>query len=329
MKQSPYGLFPGFYRTLAESSTRIMSDWMPNLDNDDRLRTFHAWRDRHVQKVSEFIWPRLDTTSMTWSGRAQDNADAVTKKELQLIQSEFQSSDGWVLDEKPDCPTQQANIPNHRRLYEIEDSTQRTKLIFVARDILSLYSPHIPETHLSIAQDAITKGRSRKVDGLFWFKGQYQRPRPHSSALCLSEYKYVSEIAYTGFHSSIISGHALIGAMMMCSVYEAWLDNGLSIDDAKHLVPLMQFGIDHGDRRVFAGVHYPSDNLASWALVLDLIPKLFNHPDLISDFLINAISKRSAVFRLIHTQYRQSEDLQPIIEYLDTEILKSSDSSFV
>ena len=111
---------------------------------------------------------------------------------------------------------------------------------------------------------------------------------------------------------------------MMCFVYEAWLDAGLKIENS-HLIALSHFGMDHGDRRVFAGVHYPSDNLASWAIASDLISRIFNYADIISPFLKDAISKRSAVFHLINTHYTKQKTLKPLVDYMETEIFGGSD----
>jgi len=64
---------------------------------------------------------------------------------------------------------------------------------------------------------------------------------------------------------------------------------------------LRQFTVDIGDRRVFAGVHYPSDNLSSWYTALKLIPHVFTEPTdaWVRDFLWKAIDLRSIVFGAI------------------------------
>lgn len=61
---------------------------------------------------------------------------------------------------------------------------------------------------------------------------------------------------------------------------------------------LEQFGVDIGDRRVFAGVHYPSDNLSSWILALRLGREVFADPR-VWLFLAEAIQKRSAVYQTL------------------------------
>jgi hypothetical protein len=63
----------------------------------------------------------------------------------------------------------------------------------------------------------------------------------------------------------------------------------------------MQYAVDFGDRRVMAGVHYPSDNLGSWLLALDLIPRVCS-PDTGAEVkrrIWTAISARSVIFRIL------------------------------
>ena len=81
------------------------------------------------------------------------------------------------------------------------------------------------------------------------------------------------EGAKSAFTPSIMSGHSLQG---LYAAPAAYLDQQQQID----VLPgarrsLAQFGVDFGDRRVFAGVHYPSDNLASWFIALKLAPPCF------------------------------------------------------
>jgi hypothetical protein len=55
--------------------------------------------------------------------------------------------------------------------------------------------------------------------------------------------------------------------------------------------------VDWGDRRVFAGVHYMTDNIASWTLARRLIPFLFrSNAHEVENFAVQAISRHSQVF---------------------------------
>jgi hypothetical protein len=61
---------------------------------------------------------------------------------------------------------------------------------------------------------------------------------------------------------------------------------------------------------VFAGVHFPSDNLSSWFTALKLVPRVFDAqaaPD-IKAFLWEAINSRSIVYRAIKEHVRSNND---------------------
>ncbi len=58
---------------------------------------------------------------------------------------------------------------------------------------------------------------------------------------------------------------------------------------------LQQFAVDIGDRRVFAGVHYPSDNISSWYAALRIIPHIFDGQSA-ATFLWTAITTKSLVY---------------------------------
>jgi hypothetical protein len=66
---------------------------------------------------------------------------------------------------------------------------------------------------------------------------------------------------------------------------------------------LAQYMVDIGDRRVFAGVHYPSDNIASWIMALSLMPEVYADPVRIEGFVRKAIFERSRVFQMISAAY--------------------------
>lgn len=95
---------------------------------------------------------------------------------------------------------------------------------------------------------------------------------------------------------SLVSGHAIQGAMASC--YGARL---LKIELAAcpgTAGDLQQCMIDSGDRRVFADVHYPSDNLSSWFCALRLCGNLLSaDAQEGKDLLWHSIRTRSLVYR--------------------------------
>jgi hypothetical protein len=128
-------------------------------------------------------------------------------------------------------------------------------------------------------------------------KQVFQRPRPYQVALLQDRAEFRHVAATTANTPSLISGHCFQGAMTGCNMF-AKLGQHMSAGSKE---VLQQFTVDIGDRRVFAGLHYPSDNLSSWFTALELVPHVFP-PAISADvkaFLWSAISTKSVVYRTI------------------------------
>ena len=61
-----------------------------------------------------------------------------------------------------------------------------------------------------------------------------------------------------------------------------------------------QYATDIGDRRVMAGLHYPSDNLCSWLITLRMANHVFRDPG-VKSHLWSAI-QRGYVYRLVRAE---------------------------
>lgn len=93
----------------------------------------------------------------------------------------------------------------------------------------------------------------------------------------------------------MISGHCFEAAMGGLSAFHRAQDLGCG---SRVLDTLAQHAIDVGDRRVLAGVHYPSDNISSWIVALLIAPKACRD-DQAAGWLWRAISERSVVYKAI------------------------------
>jgi hypothetical protein len=78
---------------------------------------------------------------------------------------------------------------------------------------------------------------------------------------------------------------------------ERFLLSGTHLTDA-NWEALEQFAVDIGDRRVLARVHYPSDLLSSWLMVMGMANYVFSTRE-VKNHLWAAISKRSQMYRRI------------------------------
>jgi hypothetical protein len=110
-------------------------------------------------------------------------------------------------------------------------------------------------------------------------KVRMQRPRPYQVALLVDpSTSFSCLVAKSATTPSLVSGHCLQGAMaLVFVVYRLEELRGAPLDPAL-LAALQQFFIDGGDRRVFAGVHYPSDNISSWYCGLRLCRHVCRDP---------------------------------------------------
>ena len=160
---------------------------------------------------------------------------------------------------------------------------------------------YYPATTLSDAlRDEFALGFSDRVYAAFdvcsflvrVMKQQENRLRPHQAAAILNASLLPNGAAageglqpiraYTSQTGSAPSGHAVQGYCLAGAVYEdllesppSWFTPG-SDSHNKALTLLYQTAYDVGDRRMIAGVHYPSDNYASATLVNRVLgPVLF------------------------------------------------------
>lgn len=131
-------------------------------------------------------------------------------------------------------------------------------------------------------------------------KQAFQRPRPWQVYVIQGRspaFQY--RRADTASTPSLISGHCFQGCIGGCAAFaDPTFGQLLS---AASIELLKQFTVDIGDRRVFAGVHFPSDNLSSWYTALRLIPTVFDAAVVpaVRKFLWDAITTKSLVFAAI------------------------------
>ena len=132
---------------------------------------------------------------------------------------------------------------------------------------------------------------------LYRLKMKFQRMRPFQAAYLSHALGFEYQGARSAYSPSLPSGHCLSGVYAACRVFEAHLERKITPAlDSDQIERLQQLAVDIGDRRVMAGVHYPTDNIASWYCMASLIPHCFpNYVNEIKEFLKRCIEK-SAVW---------------------------------
>jgi hypothetical protein len=129
-------------------------------------------------------------------------------------------------------------------------------------------------------------------------KRLFLRPRPQLTALLLGCDDLAVQASKSAITPSMISGHCVQGVLALAQVQYSMGD--LLNSRAGLLDDVQRFLIDTGDRRVFAGLHYPSDNIGSWFVAMRLCKHVFGEKaDEIRRSLWSAIQGHSAVYQAI------------------------------
>lgn len=278
----------------------------PPTDWDQPNSVWIPWRDNRAEEISDFLWPIYEP-SVGWKGKAAANIEPLTVADLELM-LHIQSM--RPLQNDIESPERSENCPKHGVWLEQEDIF---KPFFGSLHLL--YDKTMPQKNFPIVEEYFRFGLKSKLgsSSLQW-KNQFQRPRPHQMAMILgsrfSQLKH--ENAKSSLTPSLSSGHCLQGLLAVGAVIERFFDQKLAVNPSPTLECLLQFAIDIGDRRVMAGVHYPSDNIASWYLALCLSDRVFHNPA-VKGCLYNAIKTKS----FVHAQLASVPYFGPMLSRID------------
>ena len=320
MRLPPYGVLSNEYKAVLSSEP--MSDWHGTAGQ------YRKFIRKFSRDVANQIWPAYDRRRGKWKGKSRRFAEAATKAELQICIEQFQQAD--VLEAVPGAceslpePFRQ----NHLWHFRVEDGLQHQTphlSALASRSPVSNFMFYDPG-YDPAAFTAVFLGQARrKIHGLFDFKPYFARPRPYQTAMIFGLSRFQTRIAeigrHTGFHPSLISGHCVQGVLLSCLVLEHWIDSGKV--DARSVEQLAHYSVDFGDRRVLAGVHYPTDNIASWVLALRMIPRAYRHADQILRFAVDAITSKSIVYKTIRASFNDHHVLRHSVRLLDKQLEKS------
>lgn len=313
----PFGLFSIAIRRLA-SRSEPMSDWMPELSEDERKQAFLGWRHQVRKDLSRVVCPFLRRRGggqrPIWDGISIADAEEIVEAELDVIIQNFQGSSPTIREKAP-VNTAPEFGSTQLEQFLVEDNPSQPAAINL-RDYVSGISQEQFENIRAAVDDAYS---SKKLPGLFWFKNEFMRVRPHQAALILGREDFENFPALSARHSSFYSGHCLEGIIFSAAIEEYWSSSSVAYSSAQ-LEELAQYAVDFGDRRVFAGVHYPSDNIGSWIISLRLAKYIFNDSSQTLSFIRRAIIDKSKVFEVINDQYGNFEPLVPLRNLLRSEL---------
>jgi hypothetical protein len=239
--------------------------------------SYKPWVTGMIDTLAASFWPRYQDG---WVGDTS-NLWPLLELELELVdrlQSRFL-----------DVPALDGPAPTHAMLFREEDEGN------FARTLLACCGSLLPlQKELTRVAEAAAPERLHVMD--LHLKHPFQRPRPYQAARLLGR-TLRHEYALWAFTPALVSGHALEGALVGACVYEWLLANHPGSAHAAE-ADLQQWCMDVGDRRVMAGVHYPTDGAASYVALLSAAPHLFAG-DPPRRFLADALRHRSRSYKLL------------------------------
>lgn len=339
MALAPFGVLnDGHKRRLTGGVHTPMYEW------PDKPEEFNKLMRDWVDDVSGALWPAW--TGNGWVGKASDHMNEATRAELELAVALYHGGGEkpGILDDVPEnIPAPPDGRPRtHMWHYEIEDARvldQKYQFLTLppgeepsfdfrsSRTIGSNYLVYEPGVDIT-RFETLFWGRMRGLQPpIFDIKQHFQRPRPWTAATALGVkgFRWITAdgSTHTGVHPAILSGHCIQGVLGGCAVLDALLDEakttGVGLSEAR-IRSLQKYMVDWGDRRVFAGVHYMTDNIASWTLARRLIPHLFRNAQQVENFAVHAIIRHSRVFKDIVEHFGAKEPersaLRPALEML-------------
>jgi hypothetical protein len=285
----PWGRLDEYQALLAEH-WQIPKDWALDEGSSANCPQWRAWIGSVVLDISRALWPVYEPSGVTWA------TDAVAK----LTEADFQLL---------------AELHPYLR-HHITDASDAnaTHATFFSEEDQGPFGAGYVRYDNTLGQAEIKRLPAILEDGFVWKVGTlhlqlkqiFQRPRAYQVAQILGKttYKYLAAVSANS--PSLVSGHCLQGSLAGCHAFEK-LGSSMS-DHSRQL--LKQFTVDIGDRRVFAGVHYPSDNLSSWYTALNLVPHVFATSVVpsVMQFLWQAITQKSDVYRAIRSHVEQHSD---------------------
>lgn len=329
MVLAPFGVLKLDQRDPTKDIFSPMPKWQGS--DADYRSLLEPW----LEDVSNLIWPSWSNGA--WKGSAASAMEDETRLELQLAVQKYHGGGDQLgrLSEVPDIPpAKDGKTRDQQWHYNVEDSLM-VHPVFTEENLKEsakgsfefkvsrgfnanflLYDPTFDNERFS---QLFLGELGNLVPSIFDIKAHFQRPRPWTAAVGLNVVGFRWVTAYwqthTGLHPSLISGHCIQGILGACSVFDSLISQSEPISDVRKRA-IQKYMVDWGDRRVFAGVHYMTDNISSWTLARKLIPHLFRNGSAIEALAVDAITRHSEVFKDIVENFpHQSSARSMLLKY--------------
>lgn len=278
---------------------------------------YDKYIDDEVTAMAEILWPRYDYGSHGWVGKAAVQAQELTEADLTLMAALHEKlKDEVIISERKVGGTAAVGArrlgKSQEGLFRLEDMSARGTVDLYLKDV----KDSAPDL-LEALKKAVDVGFLRLGTTTLRFKQQFQRPRPYQVAFLLGrDFHY--EFGATAVTPALVSGHCMQGLFARTyatMVHRQALEEHLGAIDA-----MRQYCIEIGDRRVYAGVHYPSDSLSSWYGSLRLCHHSFEgFGQEAKDFMWSAIQGSEVYQAMLAASAASGHVYQPLMQWLKAE----------
>jgi hypothetical protein len=219
---------------------------------------WEKWLETLANEMADFLWPIYENGA--WKGKSSSNAEALTRADLQLMQTLTPKIDERIIGNNSLTVLQRAAFKQE------DDAPPGPSFAYYQPRMPAVLSEELGKV-IMVGGANIARPASQALKRLF------QRPRPQHMALLMGMEDLKVQASITAITPAMISGHCIQGTMALAHVIfsmgEALNTIAGSSDDIE------KYLIDTGDRRVYAGLHYPSDNLGSWYVSLRMCDHLY------------------------------------------------------
>jgi len=252
----------------------------------------NAWNQfvaETLKLIGEALWPLYDFPARDWPSGTDEMRRAITEADLTIMR-DFHDPATDRMNQLVTSPVAGPVRSTHQQHFEREDGS-------ILGRMHAEYDATLSPERLAAIPVLIVQGLDKKTASTSkQLKRHLQRPRPYQMAQMAGVHNFRHHHADSANSPSMISGHGLSGMISVGTVIDSWLKSGFPENDS--FVALQHYAVDIGDRRVYAGVHYPSDNLSSWITAMRLGKEVFDSPKTLHHLWM-AITERSPVYAAI------------------------------
>lgn len=273
----------------------------PKQPDDWQGPDYREWLDQMAEILSAVLWPRYIKKDRRWRGKAVALMDDVTQADFALFKvfRPMIGADAGLGDDS-----------TQYQLFQLEDESDAKDSngqILLDRSVDASLRKYLAgkvsaEQAENLASNYITgiKVKAGRID--LDLKVHMQRPRAYQVAWLLG-IDFTHQHAKSAVTPSMISGHCQ--EMLMAGAAAFLRAVGLGCPTAG-IDAIARHMVDVGDRRVYAGVHYASDNISSWITGLLTCPHVFptSQP---AEWMWAAIRDRSVVYRELRAAIDRGE----------------------